>query len=47
MTWTNPTISVGWIVALVVLVADVLLKTMGLIDMPPFLLIAAVTAVRL
>lgn len=47
MTWTNPTLSLGFIVALVVLILDVLLKVMGLIDMPAAMLIAAVCAWRL
>lgn len=47
MTFTPPAISFGWIIALIVLVADLLLKMMGLIDMPPALLIAGVCAVRL
>lgn len=47
MNWTNPTLSLGFVVALVVLILDVLLKMMGLIDLPVAMLIAAVCAVRL
>lgn len=47
MTWTGPVLSLGFIVALVVLIVDIILKMMGLIDLPAALLIAAVTSVRL
>jgi hypothetical protein len=47
VTWTTPTLSLGFIVALVILILDVLLKMMGLIDLPTAMLIAAVCAVRL
>jgi hypothetical protein len=47
MTWTNPTLSLGFVVALVVLLLDCILKAMGLIELPEAMLIAAVAAVRL
>lgn len=47
VSWGPTTVNIGWLIAFIVLIADVLLKTMGLIDMPPFLLIAGVCAVRL
>jgi hypothetical protein len=47
MVWTNPTLSVGWLIALVVLILDVLLKVMGLIEIGEAMVIAAICAVRL
>lgn len=47
MTWTNPTISLGFIIALVVLILDVLLKVMGLIEIDVAMVIAAICAMRL
>lgn len=47
MTWSNPSISAGWIVALVILVLDCLLKVLGMIDLPTAMVIAALTAIRL
>lgn len=47
MTWTNPTISLGFIIALVVLIATALLGFMGQLPKEVVLLIAAVCAVRL
>ena len=47
MTFTAPVLSLGWILALVILILDILLKMLGLIDFPAAMLIAAVCAVRL
>ena len=47
MTWTNPTFSVGTIVALVVLIAAALLAFMGQLSKEWLLAIAALCAVRL
>ena len=47
MTWTNPSLSLGWIVALIVLIVDVILKLMGMIDLTAAMVIAAIAAVRL
>lgn len=47
MTWTNPSFSLGTIVAVVVLVAACILGFMGMLEPVPMLLIAAVCAVRL
>lgn len=47
LKWNNPTISFGWVLALVILILDCLLKAMGLIELPVAMLIGAVCAVRL
>jgi hypothetical protein len=47
MTWTAPVFSVGWIVALVVLIAALMLGFMGILPKEVVLLICAVAAVRL
>ena len=47
MTWTNPTFSVGWIVALVVLLFALIFGFMGLLPKEVVLLTCAVCAIRL
>lgn len=47
MTFTAPVLSLGWLIALFVLVLAVVLKMVGLIDFPTALLISVVCAVRL
>lgn len=47
LSWTNPTFSVGWIIALIVLLIAVIFGFMGLLPKEVVLLIAAVCAVRL
>lgn len=47
MTWTAPAFSVGWIVALIVLIAALMLGFMGLLPKEMVLVIAAICSVRL
>lgn len=47
MTWTAPVFSVGWIVALIVLIAALMLGFMGLLPKEVVLVAAAICAVRL
>ena len=47
MAWTAPAFSVGWIVALIVLIAALMLGFMGLLPKEMVLVIAAICAVRL
>ncbi len=47
MTWTSPVFSVGWIVALIVLIAALMLGFMSLLPKEVVLLVCAVCAVRL
>lgn len=47
MTWTNPTLSLGFIVALVVLITAIMLKVLVGFPTEWMLAIAAICAVRL
>lgn len=47
MTWTAPVFSVGWAVALIVLIAALMLGFMGILPKEVVLLTCAVCAVRL
>ena len=47
MTFSAPVFSVGWIAALVILIAALMLWALGLIPKEAALLICAVSAVRL
>lgn len=47
MTWTAPVFSVGWIVALIAMIAALMLGFMGLLPKEWVLAICAIAAVRL
>jgi len=47
MAWTNPTLSLGWIIALIVLILDCILKAMGMIELGTAMTVAAICAWRL
>lgn len=47
IVWTNPSFSVGTLVAVFVLVFDIVLKVMGGIGLVECLAIAAICAIRL
>ncbi len=47
ITWTNPTIGIGWIIALVVLLVTLIFWAMGLLPKEVALPICAICAVRL
>jgi hypothetical protein len=46
-TWTNPTFSIGWLVALIVALVAAILGFMGQLPKEVVLLILAITAIRL
>ncbi len=47
VTWTNPTVGVGWIIALIVLLVTLIFWGMGLMGKEIALPICAICAVRL
>ena len=47
MTWTAPTYSLGFVVALVIFLVSIILAALGQLDKQAALLICAVCAVRL
>lgn len=47
ITWTNPSVGVGFIIALVVLIMAMILGFLKLMDLPMVLVVAAICAVRL
>lgn len=47
MTWTWPELGIGWLVALVCLIAALLLGFMGLLSKEAMLVICAISAMRL
>lgn len=46
MTFTAPVLSLGWILALVILILDCILKALGMIELTPALVVAAICAWR-
>jgi len=47
MAWTNPNLSLGFVVALIVLILDCILKALGMIDLNTAMTVAAICAWRL